>query len=410
MAPALEPLKLRTLQCPNCGGTVELRGFAHTRSAVCIQCLSVIDTAAPELAILQKFDAKVRVQPVIPLGKRGKLHGVQYEVIGFQVRTVTVEGVDYSWHEYLLFSPYQGFRYLTLYDGHWNDVVTLNALPVFGAKSGRRVASSGGVAFSHFQSSTARTTFVMGEFPWQVQVGEEVHVDDYVSPPLMLSAEVTPSEIVWSRGEYTPGATIWQAFQLKGIPPQPHGVFANQPNPNQGRPGQIWSTFLKLAAAWFVVLLLVRFSARNEQAYRHSFSYNPADTATHSVVTDVFELRGSQSNAEVEIRSDLRGESAYMHLALANGDSGRAIDFHRNVTGDDRAIIHRVAPGRYYLRIEPQLDSRTVMNYEVIVRRGVPTASWLLFALPLLLIPPIVVSVRSGGFETARWQESDYSR
>ncbi len=32
-----------------------------------------------------------------------------------------MEGVAYSWHEYVLFNPYKGFRYLTEYDGHWND-------------------------------------------------------------------------------------------------------------------------------------------------------------------------------------------------------------------------------------------------------------------------------------------------
>jgi len=36
-----------------------------------------------------------------------------WEVIGFQVRTIRVQGIDYSWGEYLLFNPYEGFRYLT---------------------------------------------------------------------------------------------------------------------------------------------------------------------------------------------------------------------------------------------------------------------------------------------------------
>ena len=44
-------------------------------SAVCIQCLSIVDTQS--LQVLQQFQAKERVAPLIPLGTRGKLHGDQ---------------------------------------------------------------------------------------------------------------------------------------------------------------------------------------------------------------------------------------------------------------------------------------------------------------------------------------------
>ena len=51
-------------------------------------------------------------------------------VAGFQERTINSDGVDYHWYEYLLFNPYAGYRYLTEYSGHWNDVTVCHALPV----------------------------------------------------------------------------------------------------------------------------------------------------------------------------------------------------------------------------------------------------------------------------------------
>ena len=51
--------------------------------------------------------------PLIPLGTRGKIRGTDYEVIGFERRTIHVDGAAYSWHEYVLFNPFKGFRYLT---------------------------------------------------------------------------------------------------------------------------------------------------------------------------------------------------------------------------------------------------------------------------------------------------------
>ena len=118
---------VRTLECPNCGGTVEIK-YERTLNAVCIQCLSVLDASTPSLQILQKFAGKQRYQPKIPLGTRGKLATGEYEAIGFQIRSITVDGVVYSWAEYLLYNPYKGYRYLTEYNGHWNDIRTLRAI------------------------------------------------------------------------------------------------------------------------------------------------------------------------------------------------------------------------------------------------------------------------------------------
>src|SRR5712671_3800331 len=97
-----QPVQVRSLSCPNCGGPVQLRGFAHTLSVVCAQCHSVLDTSTPEVRILQAVQSQERIEPVIPLGTRGEIHGAQYEVIGFQVREVEAGGDTWSWNEYLL--------------------------------------------------------------------------------------------------------------------------------------------------------------------------------------------------------------------------------------------------------------------------------------------------------------------
>ena len=49
------------------------------------------------------------------------------------------------------------------------------------------------------------------------------------------------------------------------------------------------------------------------------------------------------------------------------------------------------------------------LRYEIRIRRDVPNNSFFLIAAVLLLIPPILKSVRSGRFEAARWRESDYA-
>ena len=84
---------VRSLSCPNCGGTVQLRGMGRSLSVVCINCLSVLDARTPSLTVLSQFQAKERYQPLLPLGTRGKVRGDLYEAIGFQVRELIADGV-----------------------------------------------------------------------------------------------------------------------------------------------------------------------------------------------------------------------------------------------------------------------------------------------------------------------------
>jgi hypothetical protein len=423
---------VKALTCPSCGGVIEIRGMQHTRSAVCIQCCTIVDTTSESLQILQKFDERMRVQPLMPMGARGKIRGAVWETIGFQVRTIVVDGVEYSWHEYLLFNPYKGFRYLTQYNGHWNDVVPAKGLPTFTTSGGRKAAVYAGTTFKHFQNASARTTFVMGEFPWQVRVGETAVCDDYVAPPHMLSSETSDGEVNWSFGEYVPGAQIWQAFQLPGKPPAPQGVFANQPSPYTGSTKAAWGRFVMLSIVWAAFLAFFTFMAQNKVAFRGNFSYSQAAPGEHSFVTDVFELGGRTSNVEVDIQTDLDNNWAYFNLALINEQSGQGFDFGREVSyyrgrdsdgawsegrARDSVTVPRVPPGRYYLRIEPEMDAEASrqaargmkVDYDVTVRRDVPATGWLWLAFPLLLIPPIITSIRTASFEGQRWMESDYA-
>src|SRR6266404_3895483 len=224
------------LNCPSCGSAMTLRTFSNAVNVVCPSCGSVLDATDPKLQILQESHAREKVQPLIPLGARGKWKGTTYEVVGFQRRTIRVDSTDYHWFEYLLFNPYAGYRYLTEYEGHWNDVTVCRAIPKIVANTSKPTLIMGDRSFKHFQSATAKTTYIIGEFPWQVRVNDLVRAKDYISPPFMLSGETTEQETTWSIGEYTPGRDIWQAFKLPGSAPSPRGIFANQLSPFGDKP------------------------------------------------------------------------------------------------------------------------------------------------------------------------------
>jgi hypothetical protein len=394
-------------------------------TVVCGHCHSILDAKDPNLAILQQFEVKEEVRPLIPLGTRGKLRGALYEVVGFQRRTIEVEGVHYSWYEYLLFNPYEGYRYLTEYLGHWNDVKVIRSIPQQGSSGGRPTATLLGETYRHFQSAIAETTYVLGEFPWQVRVGEKANVLDFVSPPRILSAETMEGETTWSVGEYMSGTQVWNALQLPGKPPAAVGVFENQPSPFKGISKKLWHACLALLATVFIMAIVFIILTRKELVFLHNYTFDPRAKGEASFVTDVFELKGHTSGVLIGIHTNLNNNWAYFNLALINEDTGAAFDFGREVSyyhgsdedgpwsegsGDDETLLPAVPSGRYYLRIEPEMDtSAAPVSYSIGVRRDVPRISFFFLAALLILLPPLVASWRSIKFEHLRWQESDYA-
>lgn len=414
--------KTAGFNCRNCGAAIELRAVELTKSVACTSCAAIQDPNDPNVLILQEAQARERYVPKIPLGARGTWHGHPYEVVGFQYRYIVVDDEQYGWDEYLLFNREQGFRYLSEYQGHWNDIETLRAVPASTSSGGRPAATYDGKTFRLFQTASATTDYVLGQFPWRVRAFDVAGTSDYVAPPLMLSAERTDDETTWSLGEYTPGDAIWKAFELPGQPPRPVGIFANQPSPYKGRVAWYWAVFATLALLAIVAGVVRAASAARETVFAGSYEFRPA-AIDSSFVTPTFTVSRA-ANLELTITTNLTNNWVYFNFALINGDTGDALDFGREVSyyyGSDSdgpwsegsavdvATLSAVPAGSYYLRVEPEAGSQTPVVYSLKVRRDVPSAVYYVLAVIVLLIPPVFVSIRAMAFETARWQESDFA-
>jgi hypothetical protein len=386
--------KLSGLNCPQCGAALEIRSFGNALNVVCPNCLSVLDAKDPNLQILQQAQAREKIPPLIPLGSRGTLNGVKYEAIGFQVRTVPDEDGSYEWQEYLLFNPYRGFRYLTEYNGHWTFVRTVQALPEPASMS--RIHYNG-ETYTHFSNAEAHTSYVIGEFPWQVRIGDTVQVSDYVHAPRLLASETTADETVWSLGEYITGAELWKAFALPGAPPAAAGVFECQPSPYAGDGGGLWTMSMCMIAAALVVTLLLFGMAGIKQVYAHSF-----ELAVPTGVTPPFDVGGHLSNLQI-VTKNRRLESVYVRYSLIDGQTGRATAFGREIYKEDTATVPSVPPGRYYIRAEAD---HLPAAFDMTVLRDVPSMSFFWIAAVLLVVPPVMQTWRKLSFERMRWQES----
>lgn len=425
--------KPKALNCPSCGSAIELRAMGAAAAVVCSYCNTTLDATNPQLVILHKFKSKIKIEPLIPLGSRGKLFNATWEVIGFQQRGITVEGTDYFWREYVLWNPYKGFRYLSEYDNHWSFVTPVNSIPAVGANTlGRPTVTFDNVVYDHFQTAKARTVFVLGEFPWQVKVGETVAAADYVAPPRMLSSETSDNEITWSRGEYIDAKQLWAAFQLPGAPPAPIGIYSIQPAPATAQRGRPWGLFFLFSLLLVGMMILFAVRARQETVLDKQFTFSPGATGEKSFVTEPFELKGNSENLHVEVTGQLDNQWAFISMALINESTGQAFDFGRQISyyhgvdggeswtedsRNDETTLPSIPGGRYYLRVEPETEASAITTgslapkpivYKIKLTRDVPFYFRYFLGLFLLLLPLPFLGPRGPNFEQQRWNESDY--
>jgi hypothetical protein len=419
-----------SLKCPNCGGTVELRAAGFSMSATCGSCASLIDTATPDLAVIQRAKGRQRMEPVIPLGRRGKLFDVNYEVIGFQ----HVKDEYVGWSEYLLFNPWQGFVWLVTYNGHWSFVQRLLERPevtegIFTNSVAH--AKFNGESYRLFAAGPARTDFVLGEFYWKVSVGSTSTLADFVCPPRILSREIYPglAEQTWSQGEYIEADVVRQAFNLDDLA-APIGIYLNQPNRFAEKGRQLkWLVPLILVA-----LLAIQFisasRAANERVFSGEFKYqapfaNQLGATNPVAVTAPFEIKGGDQalcyylfapvdNKWVELDIDL--VNAETHQVAASRNTG--IEYYHGYDDGNwsegsqsgSVLVPAVAPGKYYLAIDVAADpTLPEIPFTVTVVRDVTVWSNFWLALVLLLIYPLYCWLRSFSFESQRWSDSDYS-
>jgi hypothetical protein len=120
----------------------------------------------------------------------------------------------------------------------------------------------------------------------------------------------------------------------------------------------------------------------SQKEIRHTYTHTPGSPGEGSFVTPLFELSGRTTNVEVEIRTNLENEWAFFNMALINDETGQGYDFGREVSyyhgvdsdgswsegkKADSVVIPSVPPGRYYLRIEPEMEkaAEAVTNLQV---------------------------------------------
>lgn len=423
---------IKTFSCPNCGGSIEIRAVGISISAVCGSCGSIIDVANENVHLISKAAIKTR-KIAIPLGSRGVIFGVEWEVIGYCAKT---DGSGmYDWREYLLFNPYQGFRFLVEADGHWNFVKMLRqSISVFHDADAVNFEDN---QYKVFVRGEAVVTYVMGEFYWRVKVGEKTQVADYIYPPYMLSVERSSAkhsvllntsqneDIIWSKAIYVETAEIQQAFNLPEMPYQT-GIAPNQPSPYEEKN----KTAMKLAGIFFIILFLVQIIAvmlsLDKTLYQQQI-HAPASVKGQAVVAESIDIPKTIGNVEVYASSPVSNNWIELNVDLVNDATQESYEITQPVEyyfGSDSdgswsegsqsgsTIIPAVAGGKYHLLVTPDAgvyQNSQPIDFVIRIKRDVPVWGNFIVALLIIIIYPLLIYFRKSSFEAKRWATSDYA-
>ncbi len=401
---------VRAVACPSC--TAQLPLTTDVASIVCKFCGAIlsVEDLGPELQAamtgqadgVQRFEERL----LLPLGTRGKLDGIAWQVIGAMERAVDNSWGHWPWIEYFLYNPWHGFRWL-VHDGtqgHWVLAERLKDYPEVVARTARH----DGHRYRRFNAGTAEVVNVLGEFTWQVATGESAQVADYVDPPWVLSTERSNGEVAGSIGRWLSADEVARGFEIR-IRPQ-HGIAPSQPNQFE-TPASIRTVAalalgaIGLGAATFAGQAVTEAPAELAQA---RFAVGSSDSV-ETFVTRPFDVPAGSRNLTVDV-AGLTPEKSLVYPALVNLETGEATLLDIGGRTEGTGWLWRPSAGPWVVRLEVargSVLSDAGRSVTVAVNTG---RTWKWPSLWLVGIGMLSVGAWAAGraqFESQRWSDAD---
>jgi hypothetical protein len=261
----------RSFACPHCGAPVGAQ-FAESKAVTCRACNALIDLREGVGGELRHALQDEPVTPLIPLGSTGKLHGTDWQVVGYQHRLGTEPDdpdEQFGWDEYLLFNRKRGFTFLVDTTEGWSLVKPATGAPRLSRDL--QQADYLGTRYRQRYAYRAETSYVAGEFYWPVERGQATFNRDYASGSSLLSMEETAGERTWSVGSAIDADAVAKAFGLQAKKDLLQRGDAGPTTPRGGGTGCGCATIVLLVLL-ILVLLLVLKACEDENATQGSGS------------------------------------------------------------------------------------------------------------------------------------------
>lgn len=405
--------------CAKCAHAMPVATQAQAVNIGCPGCGYVWQRQGVQWVSLKGL-AQEKLIPSIPLGSRGRIHDVLYQVVGYVL--YEEQSSPYRWREYVLFSPLHGYAFLSEFDGHWTYSTFLADLSLK-----KTIASSityKGEEYKLFHRYDSKVKYAEGEFSWKL-LESVSNYREYIAPPYMLMQEMSSDESCWLKGEYLEPEQVQEAFGVSAPMPEQIGVGAIEPFAKGFSFGRV-AKMGGIAAAMLLVLhVLFMISIKPEKLANQVYSLTSSanDSAVPGPSFTLNSATGS-SNLEFELYAPLQNEWLSLGITLINTTTNKAYDFelgteyYSGYTGGENwsegsttnnVALSAMPDGKYTMILQPyKARFSNVNTYQLQVKRDVPLWSnfWLLLAF--ISVVPLVQWIRHHSFEKSRWMNSDF--
>ena len=172
----------KTLRCPSCNASISMYS-EQSQLVVCESCGQNLDCSKEDLIALGKTGAVDGF--LFQVHQVCNWKGVKYKVIG---RILLLDEWDGQYAEYLLFHPFHGTRWLSIYTGEeGTDCSFSESLRVlskdkpFSASKGETIATEDGKKWKFEEQTVLQVSYVDGALPWLVKVGDVQTAAEFIN-------------------------------------------------------------------------------------------------------------------------------------------------------------------------------------------------------------------------------------
>lgn len=404
--------------CPDCAQNIKVFSHAQANHVVCPGCKTFVQLARFTQRKGSKIKTNNNYYSAFEIGSTGVIDGIEYTVLGYTLKYAANDAA--YWQEYYLFSPIEGYIFLSVYDGNWIKI-TLETNYKFKLKNYSTVDYQT-QTYSLFNLFDCKVLDAQGEFFHDIFKHKAIHSAEYINPPNIVCLESTKDSYRWFLGTHIAGSKLKNAFPTMTLP-QKYGVGVVEPSDRIF--GQYtYHVVVACVVVLAVVSLLLSAIAQNKSVF--TSTYTVTDTTNgKTIITPSFVLDGDVKNVGYELSAGVSNSWFETQVVLVNDDTDDSYEFSKGLeyyygytdgehwsegSTSDHWTVPSVKGGRYHLVITPYKDPNiTALDYTVNLKRDVPSYNNFIYMVLFMLTIPALAIANAHVRNRMRWENSAYN-
>lgn len=406
------------LDCPTCNTTLTILGRGQSGYVVCNNCKTYNSIGYSSLRKQGQVNHNAEYPAVFKIGDTGVIDGAEFTVLGYTLKYAQQDQA--YWQEYYLFSPVEGFLFLSVYQGNWIKLTTVSDYQL--QVNTKSEVGYKGVTYSVFNVFECRVADALGEFPHDIFATKKIKSAEYINPPSMVSVEQTHESYRWFVGKHITASEIKRAFPNAQMPVK-IGIGMIEPGDELLKVNSIYVT-VAMSIVLFALQFLLFSAAKNTTVFEES--YTCTDSLNNKqYVTPSFYLDGNVKNVGYGLYADVSNTWFETSVVLVNDVTDESYEFTKGVeyyfgysdgeswsegTRVDEWTIPSVKGGKYHLIVTPTKAPSTIdVQYKITVKRDIPTYNNFYWLAAFILIVPLAGMFTAHMRNRQRWSNSSFN-